>query len=94
VGALIRLLAPAVPAFCQFMLPIRFCYLGQKINICLVPVSDRPCQFMCEPNYFMSFKKKRKKMMFLYSTSSFKDERIFSFLNENNLPIIRCRWKK
>ena len=24
----------------------------------------------------------------------YKDERIFSFLNENNLPIIRCRWKK
>ena len=24
----------------------------------------------------------------------FKDERILSFLNENNLPIIRCRWKK
>jgi hypothetical protein len=24
----------------------------------------------------------------------YKDERIFAFLNENNLPIIRCRWKK
>ena len=33
-----------------------------KKTISLDPVSDRPCQFMCNPNYFMSFgKKKRKK---------------------------------
>ena len=25
-----------------------------KKKFCLVPVSDRPCQFMCDPNYFMS----------------------------------------
>ena len=31
---------------------------GPKKIFCLVPVSDRPCQFMCEPNYFMSFIKK------------------------------------
>ena len=31
-----------------------------KNKFCLVPVSDRPCQSMCDPNYFMSLKKKKK----------------------------------
>ena len=31
---------------------------GPKKMFCSVPVSDRPCQFMCDPNYFMSFNKK------------------------------------
>ena len=31
----------------------------------LVPVSDRPCQFMCDPNYFMSLGKKIKKIIIL-----------------------------
>ena len=30
-----------------------------KKCFCLVPVSDRPCQFMCNPNYFMSLGKKK-----------------------------------
>ena len=71
--------------------------------MCLVPVSDRPCQYMCDPNYFMSFIKKKKKkkidanynyVLVQHLFILHKDERIFSFLNENNLPIIRCRWKK
>ena len=32
--------------------------VGPKKNVYLVLVSDRPCQFMCDPNYFMSFEKK------------------------------------
>ena len=31
-------------------------YMRPK-SFCLVPVSDRPCQFMCDPNYFMSLGK-------------------------------------
>ena len=34
--------------------PLEFLW-GLKQKFCLVPVSDRPCQFMCDPNYFMSF---------------------------------------
>ena len=56
--------------------------LRPKKLFCLVPVSDRPCPFVCDPNYFMSFKKKEKKeklffslmqtiITFWYSTSSF-----------------------
>ena len=32
----------------------------KKIYIYLILVSDRPCQFMCDPNYFMSLGKKTK----------------------------------
>ena len=32
--------------------------LRPKKNNYLVPVSDRPCEFMCDPHYFMSLEKK------------------------------------
>ena len=36
-------------------------FLRPKKFFCSVPVSNQPCQFMCDPNYLMSFKKKKKK---------------------------------
>ena len=37
--------------------------IGPKKYFFLVPVWFRPCQFMCDPNYFVSLgKRKRKKM--------------------------------
>ena len=35
--------------------------LGLKHFFCSVPVSDRPCQFMCDPNYFMILGKNKNK---------------------------------
>jgi hypothetical protein len=60
---------------------------------------------LCETQIILwALKKKRKKDYFFLMQTNYvlvqhlfilyKDERIFSFLHENNLPIIRCRWKK
>ncbi|CAL8287285.1 unnamed protein product [Arctogadus glacialis] len=84
--------------YCVYLKSVCSCYIRPKTNFCLVPVSDRPCQFMCDPNYFMSkmqmFDANYNYVLVQHLFILYKDERIFSFLNENNLPIIRCRWKK
>ena len=37
-----------------------------KKKYCLFPISDRPCQNMCDPNLFYGFPKKKKKFFFFF----------------------------
>ena len=82
------------------MCMIRWASLRPKKRFGSVPVSDRPRQFMCDPKLFYELKKKNSfdanynYVIVQHLFILYKDERIFSVLNENNLPIIRCRWKK